>query len=155
MHKVIIVSWPSFVIPHKPQSQRHRRRNHQLELGKAMKRLYANQSLLLRLSLLLPLLPLLYSLFSVILSPKETAMATTTEILGVKIHKNPPQSKLTGLGVATWPKYAVFTLLPFRFWCAFLDSRFYKAILIFPLRYFTFCFQIGFLGDGFLERLML
>ncbi|KAL4317439.1 hypothetical protein AHAS_Ahas15G0385200 [Arachis hypogaea] len=33
--------------------------------------------------------------------PKETAMKSY-EIFGVKIEKNPPQSKLTELGVTTW-----------------------------------------------------
>ncbi|KAJ4827503.1 hypothetical protein Tsubulata_024618 [Turnera subulata] len=36
----------------------------------------------------------------------ESDMATTTtEIFGVKIEKNPPQSKLDELGVTTWSKY--------------------------------------------------
>jgi len=35
--------------------------------------------------------------------PKETSM-TSFEVFGVKIEKNPSQSKLTELGVSTWPK---------------------------------------------------
>jgi len=35
--------------------------------------------------------------------PKETAMKTY-EVFGVKIEKNPPQSKLAELGVSTWNK---------------------------------------------------
>lgn len=35
--------------------------------------------------------------------PEETPMAINT--FGVKIEKNPTQSKLTDLGVTTWPKY--------------------------------------------------
>ncbi|TKY45034.1 hypothetical protein E2542_SST31318 [Spatholobus suberectus] len=59
--------------------------------------------LVLRLSLLI-FVPLLLSLFFVALMPKETA-TRTYEVFGVKIEKNPPQSKLTELGVATWPKW--------------------------------------------------
>ncbi|CAK7340072.1 unnamed protein product [Dovyalis caffra] len=33
------------------------------------------------------------------------AAATTIEIFGVKIEKNPPQSKLDELGVSTWKKW--------------------------------------------------
>lgn len=33
---------------------------------------------------------------------------SVTEVHGVKIEKNPPQSKLDELGVANWPKYAFF-----------------------------------------------
>lgn len=54
----------------------------------------------LRLSLLV-LVPLLLSLFFVALLPKETKMRTY-EVFGVKIEKNPPQSRLTELGVSTW-----------------------------------------------------
>lgn len=32
------------------------------------------------------------------------AMSTTIEKLGVKIQRNPPESKLTELGVRKWPK---------------------------------------------------
>ena len=46
--------------------------------------------------------PVILSLVFVKLMPKETAM-TTYEMFGVKIQKNPPQSKLTELGVTTWP----------------------------------------------------
>ncbi|XP_074263187.1 uncharacterized protein LOC141585998 [Silene latifolia] len=35
-----------------------------------------------------------------------TESTTLTEIFGVKIEKNPPQSKLDQLGVTTWPKYS-------------------------------------------------
>ncbi|ESW24413.1 hypothetical protein PHAVU_004G128600 [Phaseolus vulgaris] len=57
----------------------------------------------LRLSLFV-LVPLLLSLFFLALMPKETAM-TTYEVFGVKIEKNPHQSKLTELGVSTWNKW--------------------------------------------------
>ncbi|KAJ8759678.1 hypothetical protein K2173_009768 [Erythroxylum novogranatense] len=45
-----------------------------------------------------------------IASEKETESRITmttasTEIFGVKIEKNPPQSKLDELGVSTWPKW--------------------------------------------------
>ncbi|KAK4283213.1 hypothetical protein QN277_000188 [Acacia crassicarpa] len=71
-------------------------------MWKAMRRLYANHSLLMRLSLLLPLIPLLYSLLFVPLVPNNETASSTSEILGVKIEKNPPQSKLTELGVSAW-----------------------------------------------------
>ncbi|MED6220059.1 hypothetical protein PIB30_041373 [Stylosanthes scabra] len=45
--------------------------------------------------------PLLLSLLFLKLMPKETAMKSY-EVFGVKIEKNPPQSKLTELGVTTW-----------------------------------------------------
>ncbi|XP_054788115.1 uncharacterized protein LOC129293976 [Prosopis cineraria] len=67
-------------------------------MWKAIRRLFANQTLLL----LLPLIPLLYSLLSVRLIPKKETAPVTTEIFGVKIEKNPLQSKLTELGVSTW-----------------------------------------------------
>lgn len=41
--------------------------------------------------------------------PEETPMATNT--FGVKVEKNPTQSKLTELGVTTWPKYVSLPLL--------------------------------------------
>ncbi|XP_015965903.1 uncharacterized protein LOC107489667 [Arachis duranensis] len=47
------------------------------------------------------IVPLLLSLLFLKLMPKETAMKSY-EIFGVKIEKNPPQSKLTELGVTTW-----------------------------------------------------
>ncbi|KAG2384924.1 hypothetical protein LR48_Vigan10g054900 [Vigna angularis] len=56
------------------------------------------------LGLSLLVVPLLLSLFFVALVPKETAMKTY-EVFGVKIEKNPPQSKLTELGVSTWNKW--------------------------------------------------
>ncbi|KAJ1403758.1 hypothetical protein SESBI_27102 [Sesbania bispinosa] len=55
-----------------------------------------------RLSLVI-FVPLLLSLLFVLLMPKKTAMSNY-EVFGVKIEKNPPQSKLTELGVSTWPK---------------------------------------------------
>ncbi|KAK7314880.1 hypothetical protein VNO77_33409 [Canavalia gladiata] len=54
--------------------------------------------------LLFIFVPLLLSLLLVAFMPKETAMRTY-EVFGVKIAKNPPQSKLTELGVSTWPKW--------------------------------------------------
>ncbi|MED6203735.1 hypothetical protein PIB30_002504 [Stylosanthes scabra] len=45
--------------------------------------------------------PLLLSLLFLKLMPKETAMKSY-EVFGVKIEKNPPQSKLTELGVTAW-----------------------------------------------------
>ncbi|XP_057446444.1 uncharacterized protein LOC130738476 [Lotus japonicus] len=58
-----------------------------------------------RLSLVI-FIPLLLSLLFVVLLPKKTAMSTTTrEVFGVKIQKNPPESKLTELGVSTWSKW--------------------------------------------------
>ncbi|KAE9617231.1 hypothetical protein Lal_00034993 [Lupinus albus] len=62
------------------------------------------KSSVLRLSLGI-VVPLVLSLLFLKLLPKETAMPKTYEIFGVKIHKNSPQSKLTELGVTTWPKY--------------------------------------------------
>ncbi|XP_015881743.1 uncharacterized protein LOC107417641 [Ziziphus jujuba] len=35
----------------------------------------------------------------------ESMAAQTTEKLGIKIQKNPPESKLTQLGVRNWPKW--------------------------------------------------
>lgn len=56
----------------------------------------------LRLSLII-FVPLLLSLLFLTFMPKETAMATY-EAFGVRIEKNPSQSKLNELGVSTWPK---------------------------------------------------
>ncbi|WJX71658.1 hypothetical protein P8452_55630 [Trifolium repens] len=58
----------------------------------------------LRLSLII-FIPLIFSILFLILMPKETAMSTTYEVFGVKIHKNPSKSKLNQLGVSTWPKW--------------------------------------------------
>ncbi|XP_061342681.1 uncharacterized protein LOC133288874 [Gastrolobium bilobum] len=66
------------------------------KFGKAMK--------LLMQRLSLGIFVLLLSFFFVAFRPKETAMPTY-EIFGVKIEKNPPQSKLTELGVTTWSKW--------------------------------------------------
>ena len=33
-----------------------------------------------------------------------TVKMTTTEKLGIKVEKNPPESKLTQLGIRNWPK---------------------------------------------------
>ena len=38
----------------------------------------------------------------VVMADKSNSVAT--EKLGIKIEKNPPESKLTQLGVRTWPK---------------------------------------------------
>ncbi|KAJ4713921.1 RmlC-like cupins superfamily protein [Melia azedarach] len=38
-------------------------------------------------------------------SLKMAVTTTTTEIFGVKIEKNPPQSKISELGVTSWPKW--------------------------------------------------
>lgn len=35
------------------------------------------------------------------------AESMATEKLGITIEKNPPESKLTQLGVRNWPKYAL------------------------------------------------
>lgn len=37
------------------------------------------------------------------------AESMATEKLGIKIQKNPPESKLTQLGVRNWPKYLLFS----------------------------------------------
>ncbi|KAG4939777.1 hypothetical protein JHK82_045493 [Glycine max] len=58
----------------------------------------------LRLSLLV-FVPLLLSLFYVALMPKKETSMKTYEVFGVKIEKNPSQSKLTDLGVSTWPMW--------------------------------------------------
>ncbi|CAJ2666933.1 uncharacterized protein LOC123911517 [Trifolium pratense] len=58
----------------------------------------------LRLSLII-FIPLTLSILFLILMPKETAMSKTYEVFGVTIHKNPSKSKLTQLGVSTWPKW--------------------------------------------------
>ncbi|RDX69377.1 hypothetical protein CR513_51512, partial [Mucuna pruriens] len=68
-----------------------------IQFGKAMK------PFVLRLSLLV-FVPVLLSLFFLVLMPKQNAMRTY-EVFGVKIEKNPPQSKLTELGVSTWSKW--------------------------------------------------
>lgn len=67
-----------------------------LLFGKAMK------PSVLRLSLLV-FVPLLLSLLYVALMPKKETAMKTYEVFGVKIEKNPSQSKLTDLGVSTWP----------------------------------------------------
>ena len=36
-----------------------------------------------------------------------SSMATESEKLGIKIERNPPDSKLTQLGVRNWPKYVL------------------------------------------------
>lgn len=44
----------------------------------------------------------------------EAGGAMATEKMGIKIETNPPESKLTELGVRTWPKYVNSVLvLPF------------------------------------------
>ena len=40
-----------------------------------------------------------------IIKASENMSATVTEKLGVKIERNPPESKLTQLGVRNWPKW--------------------------------------------------
>ncbi|RDX69053.1 hypothetical protein CR513_51884 [Mucuna pruriens] len=37
--------------------------------------------------------------------PRAESMTTVIEKLGIKIERNPPQSKLTQLGVRQWPKW--------------------------------------------------
>ncbi|XP_031286750.1 uncharacterized protein LOC116145430 [Pistacia vera] len=70
--------------------------------------------LLLLLSLLVPVIintPKSQPSLSVVNHNPETAPSTTTttttttEIFGVKIEKNPPQSKLDELDVSSWPKW--------------------------------------------------
>ncbi|KAG4991751.1 hypothetical protein HKD37_09G025783 [Glycine soja] len=62
------------------------------------------KSSVLRLSLLV-FVPLLLSLLYVVLMPKRETAMKTYEVFGVKIEKNPPQSKLNELGVSTWSKW--------------------------------------------------
>ena len=38
------------------------------------------------------------------------AESVATEKLGIFVEKNPPESKLTQLGVRSWPKYALLRL---------------------------------------------
>ncbi|ESR55093.1 Cupin 3 domain-containing protein [Citrus sinensis] len=40
-----------------------------------------------------------------VMASTTTTTAATAEIFGVKIEKNPPQSKLSELGVTSWPKW--------------------------------------------------
>ncbi|PWA42044.1 rmlC-like jelly roll fold protein [Artemisia annua] len=40
-----------------------------------------------------------------IIRASSETMSTTIEKLGIKIVKNPPEEKLTGLGVRSWPKW--------------------------------------------------
>nr|XP_023897927.1 uncharacterized protein LOC112009816 isoform X3 [Quercus suber] len=40
-----------------------------------------------------------------------SSMATESEKLGIKIERNPPDSKLTQLGVRNWPKHLVPSLI--------------------------------------------
>ncbi|CAL5185026.1 unnamed protein product [Lathyrus oleraceus] len=56
-----------------------------------------------RLSLFM-FIPLILSLLFLILFQKETSMASY-EVFGVKIEKNPSKSKLSELGVSSWPKW--------------------------------------------------
>ena len=42
-------------------------------------------------------------------SAESTRMSTTVEKLGVKIERNPPESRLSELGVRDWPKYFSFS----------------------------------------------
>lgn len=44
-------------------------------------------------------------------STEGTSMSSTIEKLGVKIEKNPPESRLSELGVRQWPKYEKFSLV--------------------------------------------
>lgn len=53
---------------------------------------------------------------------ENTAMAT--EIYGVKIERNPPESRLTELGVRAWSTYVTRKPLPF-FWICFLCAIFF------------------------------
>ncbi|CAL9079333.1 unnamed protein product [Musa textilis] len=43
------------------------------------------------------------------------AETMATEKLGIKVERNPPESRLAELGVRQWPKYAFFLWLPSRF----------------------------------------
>ncbi|XP_044510105.1 uncharacterized protein LOC123228697 [Mangifera indica] len=67
--------------------------------------------LLLLLSLLVPVIintpksPPSLSLVNHNPEMSPTITTTTTEIFGVKIQKNPPQSKLDELDVSSWPKW--------------------------------------------------
>ena len=89
-----------------------------------MGRLYLSQSLVLRFSLVI-LVPL--PVF-VTFKPKETAMAEITEISEVKIERNPPESKLTELGVTSWSTYASFTLFASD---PHLHARFIASLMFF------------------------
>lgn len=40
------------------------------------------------------------------------ADSTATQKLGIKVDRNPPESRLTQLGVRNWPKYILFSLAP-------------------------------------------
>ncbi len=61
-------------------------------------------------------LPLFLSVFTIKPNQKEISFSRSqqasmaTERFGVKIESNPPESKLTELGVTTWPKYATLKL---------------------------------------------
>lgn len=39
------------------------------------------------------------------------AQTMATEKLGIVVEKNPPEARLTELGVRKWPKYAIFFFL--------------------------------------------
>lgn len=53
-------------------------------------------------------------------SLKMAVTTTTTEIFGVKIEKNPPQSKISELGVTSWPKYGFSSLFLFALFLSLL-----------------------------------
>lgn len=44
----------------------------------------------------------------IVASAEKESSSMATEIAGVKVINNPPQSKLTDLGVTSWPKYLSF-----------------------------------------------
>jgi hypothetical protein len=56
--------------------------------------------------------------------PEHQLFPMATEIFGVKIEKNPPESRLNELGVRTWPTYATLKPLPFIVYCFFFFCLF-------------------------------
>ena len=71
-----------------------------------------------------------------------SSMATESEKLGIKIERNPPDSKLTQLGVRNWPKY----VLPASLFLLFLFQAyvFVVLLLLFIINFFFFFFGVNF-----------
>lgn len=71
-------------------------------------------------------------------SVRAESMATDSEKLGIKIERNPPESKLTQFGVRKWPKYVPFSLF------LLISLFFFLASLSCICRSFGFGFGFGF-----------
>lgn len=66
-----------------------------------------------------------------------------TEKFGVKIQKNPPESKLTELGVRTWPKYVALSPSISNIYFPFFTLGFCFIYLNSPVFYYYLNFYLS------------